>query len=72
MPLYRYVHRENILADGTMSRMPRKRDLGTGLGRVRRACSVRFLTQSRLALLSSAQLFDVFFIDWAKVFDFTI
>ena len=34
MPLYRYVHRENILADGTMSRMPRKRDLGTGLGRV--------------------------------------
>ena len=35
MPLYRYVHRENILADGTMSRMPRKRDLGTRLGRVR-------------------------------------
>ena len=35
MPLYRYVHRENILADGTMSRMLRKRDLGTGLGRVR-------------------------------------
>ena len=32
MPLYRYVHRENILA---MSRMPRKGDLGTGLGRVR-------------------------------------
>ena len=57
MPLYRYVHTENILADGTMSRMPRKRDLGTGLGRVR----FRFLTQTRLALLSSAQLFDVFF-----------
>ena len=35
MPLYRYVHRKNILADGTMSRMPRKRDLGTRLGRVR-------------------------------------
>ena len=26
-----------------------------------RSCSVRFLTQTRLALLSSAQLFDVFF-----------
>ena len=34
MPLYRYVHRENILADGTMSRMPKKGNLGTGLGRV--------------------------------------
>ena len=37
-----------------------------------RSCSVRFLTQTRLALLSSAQLFDVFFIDCPKVFDFTI
>ena len=54
MLLYRYIHRENILADGTMSRMPRKRDLGTGLGRVR-------FVLTRLALLSSAQLFDVFF-----------
>ena len=27
--------RKFFLADGTMSRMPRKRDLGTGLGRVR-------------------------------------
>ena len=34
MLLYRYVHKENILANGTMSRMPRKGDLGTGLGRV--------------------------------------
>ena len=53
-----------------MSRMPRKRDMGTGLGRVRFV----LLTQTRLALLSSAQLFDVFFffINWAKVFDFTI
>ena len=57
MPLYRYIHRENVLVDGTMSRMPRKRDLGTGFGRVRFV----FLTQTRLALLSSAQLFDVFF-----------
>ena len=67
MPLYRYVHRENILADGTISRMPRKR-----FGDWVRSCSVHFLTQTRLALLSSAQLFDVFFIDWAEVFDFTI
>ena len=36
---------------------PKKRDLGTGLGRVRFV----FLTQTRLALLSSAQLFDIFF-----------
>ena len=45
MPLYRYVHRENILADGTMSRMPRKKRFGDRVG----SCSVRFLTQMRLA-----------------------
>ena len=56
-----------------MSRMPRKHWKKRFGDRVR-SCSVRFfLTQTRLALLSSAQLFDVFFlIDWAKVFDFTI
>ena len=61
MPLYRYEHRENILAGDTMSRMPRKRDLGTGLGCVR----FGFLTRLRSFSMS-------FFIDWVKVFDFTI
>ena len=65
MPLYRYVHRENIFADGTMSRMPRKRDLGTGY----RSCSVRFLTQTSFAVVCAA-FRCLFFIDWAKVSDY--
>ena len=44
MPLYRYLHKENILADmadGTMSRMPRKRD-NQQIGDRVRLFSVRF------------------------------
>ena len=70
MPLYRYVHRK-IFWQTRRHHVEdaQKKRFGDRV----RTCSVRFLTQTRLALLSSAQLFDVFFfIDWAKVFDFTI
>ena len=43
MPLFRYLHKKNILGDGTMSRVPRKRDNQQIRDRVR-SWSVRILS----------------------------
>ena len=43
MPLFRYLHKKNILGDGTMSRVPRKRD-NQQIGDRVRSCSVRILS----------------------------
>ena len=56
MPLYRYVEGKYFGRRHHVEDAQKKR-----FGDRARSCSVRFLTQTRLALLSSAQLFDVYF-----------